>query len=257
MNLFVVWSTSQRTSRCLQVLNQVSGLRCCRQLNRSYTSCVRSPGISDSDIQLDLLGDNNQEMSLENVSQFVEAKEAGEKAASRLLDSHTVDAARISYKKSKQDTSDKCGYCGKIGHGKSASPRTRRTHCPAYCHSCTNCDRYHHFESVCRGKDKPKDKHKATPPTNVDDCGGAVFDLLVLFKKKSIALDHHLHANLLDAWVRQRSKPFINLDVRIISQDYTDLGFNINSKTRDATISAIADTGCQSCLALMFFVDWD
>ena len=106
-------------------------------------------GITDPEIQLDLLGDKNKDMTLEDVFQFVEAKEAGKRSASRLLDSHAVDAARSTYKMSKQatkkDSSDPCGYCGNAGHGKSAPSRIRRSQCPAYGHFCANCDRYHHY----------------------------------------------------------------------------------------------------------------
>lgn len=62
---------------------------------------VLARGIADPDIQLDLLGDKNQNMTLEEVTQFVEAKEAGKRSASRLLDTHSI-AATSSYKKTKQ-----------------------------------------------------------------------------------------------------------------------------------------------------------
>ena len=38
-------------------------------------------GLADSEIQLDLLGDKNQEMTLQEVFQFIEAKEAGKRSA--------------------------------------------------------------------------------------------------------------------------------------------------------------------------------
>ena len=46
---------------------------------------VLTCGIADTEIQLDLLGDKNQEMILEEIFQFVEAKEAGKCSASCLL----------------------------------------------------------------------------------------------------------------------------------------------------------------------------
>lgn len=53
-------------------------------------------------------------MTLEEVTQFVEAKEAGKRSASRLLDTHSI-AATSSYKKTKQpkDKNKTCSYCGK------------------------------------------------------------------------------------------------------------------------------------------------
>ena len=39
-------------------------------------------GVADSDIQLDLLSDKNQNMTLEEIFQFVDAKEAGKRSSS-------------------------------------------------------------------------------------------------------------------------------------------------------------------------------
>ena len=88
---------------------------------------VLAKGIANSEIQLDLLGSNNQDMSLEEVFKFVESKEAGKRSASRLLDSHTVESTSSSYRKSKQTTQkhnqEPCSYCCKKGHGRSAPGR--------------------------------------------------------------------------------------------------------------------------------------
>ena len=57
-------------------------------------------GIADSEIQMDLLGDANQEMSLEQTLRFVEAKEAGKRSASRLLLPQAADSmAGSTYKR--------------------------------------------------------------------------------------------------------------------------------------------------------------
>ena len=76
---------------------------------------VLSRELADSDIQMDLLGDNKQDMTLEEVFQFVEAKEAGRRSGSRLLDQESVYVAST-YKKAKQDShkvdTELCSYCG-------------------------------------------------------------------------------------------------------------------------------------------------
>ena len=59
---------------------------------------VLTHGIADADIQLDLLSAENQDMSLEEAFKFIEAKEAGKRSASRLLDSHGAEAARSTYR---------------------------------------------------------------------------------------------------------------------------------------------------------------
>lgn len=126
---------------------------------------VLARGIAHPGIQLDLLGDKNQNMTLEEVTQFVEAKEAGKRSASRLLDTHSI-AATSSYKKTKQpkDKNEKCSYCGKKGHGRHAPGRTRKTECPAFGHKCGHCNKDHHLETVCRSKDKEKLPTASTVP---------------------------------------------------------------------------------------------
>ena len=57
-------------------------------------------GTADQEIQLDLLGSNNQDMLHEEVFKFVESK-AGKHTASCLLDSHAVESTSSSYRKSK------------------------------------------------------------------------------------------------------------------------------------------------------------
>ena len=59
-------------------------------------------GIADSEIQLDLLSDSNQNMTLEQVLQFVEKKEAGKRSANKLLESQGADYVRSQYKNNKR-----------------------------------------------------------------------------------------------------------------------------------------------------------
>ena len=113
----------------------------------NYTESVLrdllTKGIADPEIQLNLLGNSNQDMSLEEVFKFVESKEAGKHSASRFLDSHAVESTSSSYRKTKQTTQkqnqEPCSYCGKKGHGRSAPGHIRRRQCPAYGHKCQLC----------------------------------------------------------------------------------------------------------------------
>ena len=97
-------------------------------------------GLADHEIQLDLLGDKNQNMSLDEVIQFIEAKEAGKRSAGRLQGTQSINATHSQYRKSKQDRlksqrsthKDTCSYCGQHGHGKRAPTSIRRNTCPAY-----------------------------------------------------------------------------------------------------------------------------
>ena len=245
---------------------------------------VLTRGIADHEIQLDLLGDKNQNMTLEDVFKFVEAKEAGKRSASKLMDVPSVEAVTgavsSSYKKNKKqfkskdkyDTSNKdeklemCSYCNKPGHGKSAPSRIRRSVCPAFGHICRLCNRTHHFESVCRSKDKPLNHNNDVPPSSA-----AVFDSLCSLSDstdqfhmnescvlndstigRSVSIDHHVYDKLSNTWIQKQSKsqPFINVVARVSPQDYDALGFKLKQKHSTSVIlPAMADTGCQSCLA--------
>ena len=61
-------------------------------------------GVADPEIQLDLLSDSNQILTLENVFQFIEKKESGKRSASQLLNTQTqgAAAAQRSYRKEKR-----------------------------------------------------------------------------------------------------------------------------------------------------------
>ncbi len=111
--------------------------------NVDYTEAILRDvlcrGLDDTEIQMDLLGDENQDMTWEQVLKFVEAKEAGKRSASRLLLPQATDAvAGSSYKKQKRPSTrgpskdqDTCTYCGTKGHGRNPPTRLRRTECPA------------------------------------------------------------------------------------------------------------------------------
>ena len=230
----------------------------------SYTDAIMrdvlTKGIADHEIQLDLLGTKNQDMSLEEVFQFVEAKEAGKRSASSLLGSHSVEAASSTYRKTKRaprnegtGKPDPCAYCGQTGHGPNAQAKVRRTQCPAYGHKCGHCDKFHHFESVCRGKGKPK-----TQPSGLSgEHGGAVFDSLCTIqgplRPRGLPIDHHVYDNLSQTWHRKRSspQPFLNVTVKAVLGDYRALGYKISFPPTARPMNALADTGCQSCLAGM------
>ena len=96
------------------------------QANVDYTKAILRDvlcrGLEDSEIQLELLGDKNQDMTLEQILRFVEAKEAGKRSATQLLLPYATDAITGStYKQQKRDAAegppskdqDSCSYCGR------------------------------------------------------------------------------------------------------------------------------------------------
>ena len=70
--------------KCPSCATEVNYMEC---IVRDVVCC----GIADPDIQLDVLGDKNQDMALEEMLRFIEAKESGKRSASRLLDSQGVE----------------------------------------------------------------------------------------------------------------------------------------------------------------------
>lgn len=236
-------------------------------------------GINDPEIQLDLLGDQNQSMSLEQVFRFVEAKESGKRSASQLHDS-TAAGAVSNYRRGKSEGAPKehrgsamsapkecpdlpCTYCGLTGHGRSAPLQVRQRECPAYGQKCRHCQRDHHMESVCRVKRRSHGNPvgpRPNPPNQsntIEEDHSATFDALCCTTVETIdgqdiiAIDHHLYDEMTDRWAMRRSQPqpTINLKVRTVAADYKALGIDAIPPNRTSIIPAVADTGCQSCLA--------
>ena len=118
-------------------------------------------GVCDEDIQLDILAQANQNLTLDETILKMEAKESGKRSAGILTNSSNVNATSA-YKKSVKQKNitpqvkpgdDKtnakfCTYCGKYGH--SPNRKSRIKNCTAYNTQCTKCGMYHHFGSVCR-----------------------------------------------------------------------------------------------------------
>ena len=224
-------------------------------------------GLDDEEIRLDILGESRQDMSLEEALRYVEAKESGKRSASRLVEGSpaTTAAGVSSYKRYErlrvQNNPDgrrppsTCGYCGKAGHGNSKQERAKK--CPAFGKKCTKCGITHHFANVCR----QSSRHPANPssPNALDD-SVAIFDSLCctndaapVSNAHSIPLDHHVYNEFCKAWEKRASdpQPFVNVTIQAAPSDANSLGFptSFPTPTPSITYPAMADTGCQSCLA--------
>ena len=116
---------------------------------------VLARGLNDTEIQLSLLSDKNQNMSLEEMYSFVESKESGKRSIDKLSQAIGANGMRSStYNKGKKETSrqnekparnDECQYCGQKGHGKRPSITVRKSSCPAYGKGCDKCKKNNHF----------------------------------------------------------------------------------------------------------------
>ena len=222
---------------------------------------------------MDLLGEKNQDMTLEQVLKFVEAKYAGKRSASRLLLPQATDTVtRSSYRKQKKAQpkdvpprdQDTCIYCVTKGHGRNAPTKVRRKECPAFGTKCNHCNKDHHFE-VCRNKNgaRPAAKdaeHEDMISDTCEDttpdvlCGDTASDVLCEITStdctEHTTLTHHVFNKVTKEWLRKRSKPqpFIRLRMDIQQEDYRHFGFSLRTPQTHTFTSAMVDTGCQSCL---------
>ena len=225
-------------------------------------------GLEDDEIRLEILGQPNQQMTLEEVVQLAEAKESGKRSADRLHDSTSVAASvRSTYsrrnnlklqpdmsinKSTGPSVSSRCGNCGQRGHTSLKEQRIK--HCSAYGHKCTKCGILHHHESVCR-KQRSSTQHQ----DGIIDSSSALFNLLCATtdiqstNTNSITLDHHIFNEASDTWEKRRSdgQPITNLSIQVHPNDVQELGFPASEIPLSPTVSypAMADTGCQSCLS--------
>ena len=139
-------------------------------------------GLADTEIQLSLLGDKNQDMGLEEMYKFVESKESGKRSVDKLTQAIGANALRSSsYKKEKSvlpknsttpsqrqkvNPDEVCSYCGQKGHGKRAPLSVRTSVCPAYGNKCKGCNKNNHYKSMCKSSSKPITQEES----------GAIFD---------------------------------------------------------------------------------
>ena len=227
-------------------------------------------GLNDEEIRLDILGESRQDMSLEDALSYAEAKESGKRSASRLLieDSPVVTTAAVSsYRRSERQRYDPdetrsstsaCGYCGRSGHSSSRQERTKK--CPAFGKKCTKCGMAHHFANVCRQATRRLPGPSPASSPNALDNSAAAFDNLCCTDEAapvsstlSVSLDHHIYNEFCKAWEKRASdpQPFVDVTIHAVPSDAQSLGFptSLPGPTHPVTYPAMADTGCQSCLA--------
>ena len=246
----------------------------CDQINDFTEEIMRNViarGIADQEIQLDLLGEKNQDMTLKDMIEYIEAKEAGKRSASRLLDPQSTDACTLSswYRrqqdvrnrggarpaKSKAKPKEVCIYCGELGHGKTPPWLTRRTECSAYGKKCQKCGRQNHIDKACLRGRPTKLPFEETDEL-YDEQTAAFAELCTVAVDsaddglRTLRLTHHLYDDMCDKWTKRASspQPYINLTLTNEHEDYKALGFDLLKRTRAVSLPVMADTGCQSCL---------
>ena len=217
-----------------------------RGYNKNVLRDVLARGLADEEIQLDLLGKKNQNISVKEVLQIVEAKESGTRSAGKLLQSQGAEAIRSQYIGSY--------YCGKTGHHYKASPKRCKQLCPAFGTTSHLSGQPNHVGATCKSKDKPI--HQRTPPPTDRQAKSAIFEALCNVTTadhalNGISLDHHLYNNMNDHWIQWASQPqlFISHKASIHPDDYVALGYKpVTTAPKSIELHTMADTGCQSGL---------
>ena len=214
---------------------------------------VLTRGIADQDIQLDLLGEQDQDMSLETVISYIEAKEAGKRSAGKLHDSPQLASAISQYRhQQKTQVRDKfrdnepCHYCGLRGHGARAPIKDRQRMCKAFGHKCEKCNKDNHFGSVCRSAAKPKHSPTTDEASTLFLCAHTQAHTHTQ-TPRMVGINHHVFDKSTKTWVERRSRDQPLIDVKVAVTN--GLGFSCPRGTNTHTQTALADTGCQSCLS--------
>ena len=120
-------ATCKYMTECPQCSHQVD-------YSNSIARDVLTRGIADPEIQRDILGDQKQDRTFEEVLALVEAKEPGKDSVEKLVQSEGASATGSTYRREKYQVAAACFYCGNKGHEKNPPLHTRRKECPAYGH---------------------------------------------------------------------------------------------------------------------------
>jgi hypothetical protein len=226
-------------------------------------------GLDDPDIRQDIMGHENQDLNLEAVLKLVEAKEFGKRSEASLAGTEgahafsnykTIRAGVPGNSRSTQNVNGRCTYCGEPNHDGGNTTRFRRTQCKAFGETCKNCGVPNHFSKVCTQRKNSKKPVKEEKSRTRDEAG-LVYDMLCKvdvvhtvsskesYNTKAIILNHHIFSHQF-GWERRSSRPqpCINITARVNKDDYTHFGQRPPKSHRTATLTAIADTGCQSSL---------
>ena len=225
--------------------------------NVSDLLCV---GLANTEIRQAILSDLNQDRTIEELLQFIEAREEGRRSEPKLQQPDAMEAMRSSYKRAskpsqgsrssntpdQQSTHDRqtkevCSYCGEKGHGRSAPTRVRRTTCPAFTKDCKNCGKPHHIAKMCRGEPVQADRQ-------LQD---AIFtETCAISNRNTKFLGNHTLAPQATSWKLGQAKtpPYATVDIQAHHVDYTALSFQLKAGTHKTSAKALLDTGCQSCV---------
>ena len=220
-------------------------------------------GLVDPAIQEQVLAHaaSGQDLSLEEIQKFVEAKEIGRRSGAiiagasglnRLSDyKRGKDPGRQRIRSSSETSShEKCGWCGKAGHGARASREVREQKCKAYKNKCDNCTKIGHFKEVCRKKKNHTNNNLNQEGT---DHPGTFCHLSTSHRKgrKLRTLPHHTY-DMFRGWIKRKpeSHPAVSVTMSLCLPGYDELDLpNPRVTNKQAKTSSLPDSGAQIVVA--------
>ena len=127
-----------------------------------------------------------------------------------------------------------CTFCGLQGHGEQERTAHRRIHCPAFGTTCSSCGRQNHTAQMCW----QSVEHESAIYEQVDTMVEGT-------------LHHQTWDPASQLWTQRKSPPQPHIDVTISArvEDFRHHGHTLHKETHNLATTAMADTGCQSCLA--------
>ena len=121
-------------------------------------------GLVDPAIQEQVLAHaaSQKDKSLDEIQKFIEAKEIGRRSGALIANTAGLNRMGSDYKKDKfrerirssseSSSHEKCGWCGKAGHGARASREIREQKCKSFKNKCNTCSKVGHYTEMCRRK---------------------------------------------------------------------------------------------------------
>ncbi len=222
-------------------------------------------GLDDPEIQMDLLENKNQDMTLEQVLRFVEDKETGKRSASRLSLPHATDAVTGSSYRRQKITAAKgpppkalrqrlkryAPTVDRRAMGKVHQPEYGEKivqHLALYVATAAETTT---SERCAEAEMTQKTARNGTEGEHENAISNTLCGVTSERSDKYATLDHHIYNQSTGKWSKRQSKsqPFITLSMCVPREDYECYGFKLSTPQSQILTYAMVDTGCQSCLA--------